>query len=149
MASRKAKAWRKLDNTALLFLADNGSRDTKVFRFYCELNEDVVPDKLQQALDRTIERYPLFQSHLRRGLFWYYFEESEQKPEVTEEYKDPCAPIYVRDKKQLLFEVTYYKNRINFEVFHALTDGTGATEFLRELVKQYLLAEHADWPMFP
>ena len=27
-------------------------------------------------------------------------------------------------KKSLLFEVTYYKRRINFEVFHVLTDGT-------------------------
>ena len=43
-------------------------------------------------------------------------------------------------KKTLLFKVTYYKKRINFEVFHVLTDGTGATEFLKELVKNYLYA---------
>ena len=40
--------------------------------------------------------------------------------------------------------MTYYKKRINFEVFHALTDGTGATEFLRELVKNYLHLVHKD-----
>ena len=57
---------------------------------------------------------------------------------VREEYKEPCSCLYVRDKKSLLFEVTYYGRRINFEVFHALTDGTGATEFLKELVKNYL-----------
>ncbi len=34
--------------------------------------------------------------------------------------------------------MTYYKKRINFEVFHVLTDGTGATEFLKELVKDCL-----------
>lgn len=34
--------------------------------------------------------------------------------------------------------MSYYKNRINFEVFHALTDGTGAMHFLMELVKDYL-----------
>ena len=38
----------------------------------------------------------------------------------------------------------YYENRINFEVFHALTDGTGATEFLRELVKNYLYLAHKE-----
>lgn len=41
--------------------------------------------------------------------------------------------------------MTYYKKRINFEVFHVLTDGTGASEFVRELVKNYLyLAHHED-----
>lgn len=40
--------------------------------------------------------------------------------------------------------MTYYKKRINFEVFHVLTDGTGATEFLRELVKNYLYLAHKD-----
>ena len=36
---------------------------------------------------------------------------------------------YHRNRRNLLFEVTYYKNRINLEVFHALTDGTGALGF--------------------
>ena len=41
-------------------------------------------------------------------------------------------------KRQLLYRVSYYKYRINFEVFHALTDGTGAIQFLRVLVYHYL-----------
>ena len=47
-------------------------------------------------------------------------------------------------QQTLLFEVTYYKKRINFEVFHVLTDGTGATEFLKELVKDYLYLVHKE-----
>ena len=48
--------------------------------------------------------------------------------------------------------MSYYKNRINFEVFHALTDGTGAMHFLMELVKNYLQETHpsAELPeLFP
>ena len=60
---------------------------------------------------------------MRKGLFWHYLEKSELRPIVRKEYKEPCSSLYVRDKKTLLFEVTYYKKRINFEVFHALTDG--------------------------
>ena len=37
-----------------------------------------------------------------------------------------------------MFRVTYYKCRINLEVFHALTDGAGGITFLKELVYQYL-----------
>ena len=63
---------------------------------------------------------------LRKGLFWHYLEPCNLRPIVKEEYKEPCSRLYIKDKKTLLFEVTYYKKRINFEVFHVLTDGTGA-----------------------
>lgn len=134
--------WRNLDNAAKMFSAASSAKDTRVFRFYCLLKEEVDGMLLQEALNKTIQTYPVFLSVMRIGLFWHYLEKSELRPVVREEYKEPCSSLYVRDKKALLFEVTYYKRRINFEVFHALTDGTGATEFLRELVKNYLYLAH-------
>ena len=130
--------WRKLDNAALAFPLVSGKNDTRVFRFYCQLKEKVDGEILQSALDQTMEKYPLFRAVLRKGLFWHYLEQSNKRPVVREEYKEPCSSLYIRDKRDLLFEVTYYKKRINFEVFHVLTDGTGASEFVRELVKNYL-----------
>lgn len=138
----KRAPWRKLDNAAKIFPATSGRNDTRVFRFYCELKEEIKKDVLQEALNKTVEKYPIFLSIMRKGVFWHYLEKSHLTPIVEEEWKEPCSDIYVRDKKSLLFEVTYYKNRINFEVYHALTDGTGATLFLRELVKNYLLFAH-------
>lgn len=140
----KSKYWRKLDNAAKLYSAASNKKDTRVFRVYCELKEEVDTEILQRALDKTLEMYPIFLSVMRKGLFWHYLEKSSLRPEVKEEYREPCSNIYIRDKRQLLFEVTYYKNRINFEVFHALTDGTGAFEFLKELVKNYLWMVHPD-----
>lgn len=134
--------WRRLDNAAKLFSAASTKHDTRVFRFYCELKEEVRPEILQEALDQTVAAYPLFLMVLRKGLFWHYLEPCNLHPEVKEEHREPCSRLYIRDKKTLLFEVTYYKKRINFEVFHVLTDGTGATEFLRELVKNYLYLAH-------
>lgn len=144
MFEQKRAYWRSLDNAANLFSAASSPKDTRVFRFYCELKEEVKEEILQEALNQTIQKYPVFLSVMRKGLFWHYLEKSELRPVVREEYKEPCSSLYVRDKKTLLFEVTYYKKRINFEVFHALTDGTGATEFLRELVKNYLYLIHEE-----
>ena len=48
--------WRKLDNAALAFPLVTGKDDTRVFRFYCELKEEVDPELLQQALDETMEK---------------------------------------------------------------------------------------------
>ena len=144
MFEQKRAYWRSLDNAAKLFSAASSPKDTRVFRFYCELKEEVKEEILQEALNQTIQKYPVFLSVMRKGLFWHYLEKSELRPVVSEEYKEPCSSLYVRDKKTLLFEVTYYEKRINFGVFHALTDGTGATEFLRELVKNYLYLIHEE-----
>lgn len=140
----KGAYWRKLDNAAKLYSAASNKKDTRVFRFYCELKEEIIEEKLQRALDKTVEKYPVFLSVMRSGLFWHYLEKSSLRPVVREEYREPCSSLYIRDKKELLFEVTYYKRRINFEVFHALTDGTGASEFIRELVKNYLVEAHEE-----
>lgn len=143
MKQKKAR-WRKLDNAAKLYSASSNKKDTRVFRFYCELKEQVQSELLQQALDQTVETFPTFLMVLRKGLFWHYLEPCNLRPVVKEEYKEPCSRLYIRDKKNLLFEVTYYQKRINFEVFHVLTDGTGATEFLKELVKNYLYLAHKE-----
>ena len=142
MPQTNVKHWRRLDNAAKLFPAASSKRDTRVFRFYCELKEDIQQEILQKAVDRTLEKYPIFLSVLRKGLFWHYLEQSNKRPVVREEYKEPCSSLYIPDKKRLLFQVSYYKNRINFEVYHALTDGTGAMNFLSELVQNYLILRH-------
>ena len=142
--TKKNARWRKLDNAAKLYSAASNKKDTRVFRFYCELKEEVNPKALQEALNQTIETFPTFLMVLRKGFFWHYLEPCNLRPIVKEEYKEPCSRLYIRDKKTLLFEVTYYKKRINFEVFHVLTDGTGATEFLKELVKNYLYLVHKE-----
>ena len=136
--------WRKLDNAALAFPLVTGKDDTRVFRFYCQLKEKVDGEILQSALDQAMEKYPLFQAVLRKGLFWFYLEHRSLRAVVKQETEPPCSRLYIPDKKSLLFQVSYDKNRINFEVFHALTDGTGATEFLRELVKNYLYLIHEE-----
>ena len=80
MFKTKLTRWSRLDNAAKIFPATSGKKDVRVFRFACELTEYVDPEILQQALDRTMELFPLFRSVLRKGLFWYYFESSDLKP---------------------------------------------------------------------
>ena len=136
--------WRKLDNAALAFPLVTGKNDTRVFRFYCQLKETVDGEVLQQALDQTMKKYPLFQAVLRKGLFWFYLERRDIHAIVKQEKRPPCSSLYIPDKKSLLFQVSYHNNRMNFEVFHGLTDGTGAMNFLEELVQNYLILAHPE-----
>lgn len=137
--------WDKLDNTANLFPVIAGESMTNTYRISCTLREEIQEDLLQEALALVLPKIPGFNLRLRSGVFWYYFEENGKKaPRVTEENTYPCRLIHQSKNNSYLFRVTYYKNRINLEVFHVLTDGMGGIAFLREIVYQYLRLAHPD-----
>ncbi len=127
---------------ALIFPAAVGGSDTQVFRISCELYEPVDPAVLQTALEQTVEAFPLYRSVLKRGLFWYYLESTDRMPRVHKEDKRPCAAIYRQSGKNLLFDVSWFHNRVNLEVYHVLSDGTGALYFLQTLMAKYLSLTH-------
>ena len=137
--------WDKLDNTAHLFPSIAGESMTNVYRISVTLKEEVQVEFLQQALDMILPKFDGFNLRMRTGVFWYYFEENGKKaPKVTEEAMFPCRFIRQNKNRNYLFRVTYYKCRINLEVFHVLTDGMGGINFLKELTYQYLRLAHKD-----
>lgn len=66
------------------------------------------------------------------------------KPIVKKETDYPCRSLFHYDKKELLFRVLYYRKRIHLEVFHALSDGTGASWFLQLLISNYILLRYPE-----
>lgn len=142
MKETKRIKWSKLDNASKIFPPTTTNRDTKVFRLSCELVEDVDPEALQRALEPTLESFPFYRSVLRRGAFWYYFEASDLEPVVEEESKPICAPLYIKEEKNLLFRVLYFRNRVSVEIFHALSDGAGAIWFFETLIYHYMTIKY-------
>lgn len=137
--------WDRLDNTAHLFPVIAGESMSNVYRIAVTLKEEVQPEYLQQALDIVLPKFPGFNLRLRQGIFWYYFEENgKSAPRVQEERHFPCRFIRQNKNHSYLFRVTYYKCRINLEVFHVLTDGMGGINFLKELTYQYLRLVHPE-----
>ncbi|QAB16901.1 alcohol acetyltransferase [Leucobacter muris] len=141
------RAWVRLDNASNIFLAARSDADPKVFRMSAEVDHEVDPMLLQQALDLTYERYPLYHAVLRRGVFWYYLQDSDLHPTVTADARPTCAPIYQADRLGLLFRVMHHRRRIILEIFHALSDGTGALWFLSDLLAAYIRLRHPEPPL--
>lgn len=140
-----AQAWYKVDNVAKVFLATTTRRDPRVFRIACTLTEEIDPETLNEALRRTAQEWPQFQVTLHRGLFWHYFESTEQVPVANLENKEPCAPLYVPERRnKLIYRVSYFGARINLEMFHAMTDGNGGFLFLKSIVRNYLALRYPD-----
>lgn len=131
-------AWRRLDNTAKLFAAVSGEDLSSVFRIAAVLKEPVDPELLHRALLFTLPEFENFRVKLRKGFFWYYFETNNRDPVVEEEQSAPCRFIDPHRGERFPFRVSYYGCRINFEVFHGLTDGLGAVGFVSRLTEHYL-----------
>lgn len=137
-------SWVRLDNAANIFLAARNEVDTKVFRLAAELDEEVDPTVLQEALDRVYPQYPIFRAVLRRGVFWYYLQESDRHPIVRPDDAPSVTHLYTPDRHELLFRVLYRGRRISLELFHALTDGTGALWFFQDLLIEYVGLRHRE-----
>ncbi len=130
--------WYKVDNVAKVFLATAAKRDTRTLRVSCTLWDEIEPELLQEAVLAAIQIRPQFQVRIRRGIFWHYMEDTDIQPVVTEEHGRVCPIMYTPGRVMLHYKVTYYGNRINLDLFHAISDGTGALEFLNIITLEYL-----------
>ncbi len=137
--------WDKLDNTAQLFPVIAREGMSNVYRVSVLLKEEIDGETLQTALEKVLPHFDIFTMTLKSGLFWHYFEENESElPKIKEENDYPCMFINPHANNNYHFRMSYYKNRINLEVFHALTDGNGAINFLKEITYQYIRLKHPE-----
>lgn len=133
---------RKLDNAALAFPAATDQEDSRVFQISCEITDVVDERILREAVQEAVKQYPLFQCVLKRGNFWFYFEKAEAPLPIRKADRTVCQPLYDTKKETLLYQITYGRHVVNLEMFHALTDGTGAIEFLSAIMREYLAIAH-------
>lgn len=137
------KNWRRLDNSAKIFPLSTGKKYSTVFRLSVILKEEIQPLILQKALIDTLEKYQSFKVKIKKGFFWHYLENNAKIPIIEEESDYPCKYIDTSLNNGYLFKVTYFKSKINIDIFHSLTDGNGGTVFFRELVYTYLEMCHS------
>lgn len=130
--------WYKIDNAGKIFPAIMNKNRSNYFRMAVQLTEEVDPIILTAATAQTIRRYPAFAVHLRRGLFWYYLDHYDGPAPVYPETNTFGSFEHPLKQKQYLFRVLYHNRRIALEIFHSLTDGTGAIEMLKTIILQYL-----------
>lgn len=142
MAAENKLRWLRLDNAAKIYPAARRQNWSNVFRLSAALKEEVDCDILQRALDVTVRRFPSIAVRLRRGFFWYYLEQLSEVPKLKEEYAYPLTSMSKSETRKCAFRVIVYRERIAVEIFHSLTDGTGAMIFLKSLLAEYLQQKH-------
>ena len=129
--------WRKLDNTAKLFSVED-KKNQNTFRLSVILKDKINPKILTNATNKTLDMYPIYKVKIKNGLFWDYLEKNQKDPIIEEENEMPCKVINLNNNNEYIFKVTYFQNKINLDIFHVLTDGVGATNFLKAILYNYL-----------
>ena len=137
---RKNQAvWYKLDLSAIVYPTLQRKDFSSVYRLSVVLKEPVKPEVLQEALDRTLPRFPTYKAAIRKGLFWRYLEPNNRPgPFVQPDIKNPCMPMPFKANNRYLVRVYYYGCRIALEAHHSLGDGTGGMCVLQTRTAEYL-----------
>lgn len=126
-----------VDNSSILFFSLMKKNHANSYRFTMTLSEEVCPDTLQLAVDRTYRRFPTIIAGFVPGFFHYFQFPAQQPPQVQ---PDPgCLKTMQKDELHRCAYRVYYKdNTVSIEAFHALTDGYGAIASFTTLMAEYL-----------
>ena len=123
-----------LDSSGNLYPAIATQEFPQVYRISIEMITRVDIERLRQAVMEILPKFPVFCQSLGRGCFWHYLEKSEQLPLVRRMQE---AGLEKFSENGLQFRFLCEGNWIHLEVFHALTDGTGAIHFLHACCYRY------------
>ena len=133
------KEWYKLDLSAIVYPTLQRKDFSSVYRLSLLLKEDINPKLLQQAVDRTLPRFPTYKSAIRKGLFWRYLEPNNRPgPFVMPDIKNSCMPMPFKANNRYLLRIYYYGRRISLEAHHCLGDGSGGMYVLQTITAEYL-----------
>ena len=106
------KNWYPLDTSAKIYPAIESLKDPAIFRISMTLTETIDDVILLKALENIRHRFPYYNVHLKKGVFWNYLQENDNDLIVWSDTPSPCGRIYPILNNGFLYKVKYYKNNI-------------------------------------
>lgn len=95
----------------------------------------IDPFVLRSAVDTTMKRYPYFCVELQKKNGQYIFVDNSRPVTVT--HSPHGAELNSEEANHHMISFSWYDNWIILDVFHGMTDGTGAYEIIRTLLYYY------------
>jgi len=146
MDKKATPIWFKLDNAAKIYPSVRTENWASIYRVSFTLDAPIEKELLEKAAEDILPRFPTMVARLRRGFFWYYFEENTRPIKILKEQGHPLMPLRPRENGYHFLRILYYDCRISMEAFHALADGSGAMTFMKTLVARYLYYKGVEIP---
>lgn len=126
-----------LDNSSQFYPIMASKTKQSLYRLTAELDLEVNPETLEEAVNGVMHRFPTFATRLKKGYAWFYLLQNDAHVKVFENDGVLLRPITEEETNGYMFRVLYTKNTIALEVFHGLCDGNGAYAFLFAVIQKY------------
>ena len=121
--------------TELLSLYATGKESPYEIRIRIRMRDLIDPNVLRRAVDTTMERYPYFRVELQKKDGRYIFAENRRPVVITNSLHG--AELNSAESNYHMIAFCWHDNWIILDVFHGMTDGTGAYEVVRTLLYYY------------
>ena len=131
---KNEKIWYELDAFAKTYSSIISEGRTTCFRLSVLFSENVDLIILEKVVILLEEKYPFYNSELKKGIFWNYLQQKKTHFMIEEEKTYPCTDI----QKDNPLRIIYFNNKLSIEIAHFLTDGKGAALFFQDLIEEYL-----------
>lgn len=133
----KAERLHPVDNSALIHLALHNTWHSNCFRLVAHLKKSIRPAKLQKAVDTIAPQFPMLAAGIRqKGKTFVVVPQAEHL--YIRWDNETLAYMSMEEIRDCALRVLYGPHHIAVEIFHSLTDGTGALQFLKALLAEYL-----------
>ena len=104
-------------------------------RIRLRMRDLIDPEILRHAVDKTMQRYPYFCVELRKKDGQYIFAENHRPVVITHSLHG--VALNSEESNYHMIAFCWQDNWVILDVFHGMTDGTGAYEVVRTLLYYY------------
>ena len=116
-----------------LYTSQKGSPN--VIEIRIRLRDLIDPAVLRSAVDTAMKRYPYFCVELKKKNGQYVFVDNPRPITISHAFHGP--ELNSEESNLHMLSFSWYDNWIIMDIFHGLTDGTGAYEIIRTLLYYY------------
>ena len=104
-------------------------------RIRIRMRDLIDPEALHHAVETTMKRYPYFCVELQKKDGEYVFAENDRPVVIADSLHG--VELNSEDSNYHMIAFSWEDNWIGLDVFHGITDGTGAYEIIRTLLYYY------------
>ena len=121
--------------TELRTLYTTTKETPSVIRIRIRMRDLIDPEILRKAVDTTMKRYPYFCVELKKKEGGYVYAENHRPVVISDSLHG--VDLNSKEANYHMIAFCWQDNMIILDVFHGLTDGTGAYEVVRTLLYYY------------
>lgn len=121
--------------TELRTLYTTTKETPSVIRIRIRMRDLIDPEILRKAVDTTMKRYPYFCVELKKKEGGYVYAENHRPVVISDSLHG--VDLNSEEANYHMIAFCWQDNMIILDVFHGLTDGTGAYEVVRTLLYYY------------